>query len=92
MIYRRLTKFFNVAIFWVVIRISEKFSVRAPKCRSDDKHNNTKGETVIQRHLTVYILQIGHLFWVVMGLGEHFIIRAQKCCLNDKFSKTGGKR
>ena len=87
MIYRRLTKFFNMAIFWVVIRISEKCSVRAPKCRSDDKHNETNGETVIQRHLTVFCKST--IFWVVMALGEHFIIRAPKCCFNDKLSKTG---
>ena len=89
MIYRRLTKFFDVAIFWAVIRISEKFSVRAPKCRSDDKHNKNKGETVIQRHLTVFCKLA--IFWVVMGLGEHFIIRASKCCFNDKPSKNGRK-
>lgn len=90
MIYRRVTKFFNMAIFWVVIRISEKCSVRGPKCRSDDKHNKTNGETVIQRHLTVFCKST--IFWVVMELGEHFIIRAPKCCFNDKLSNTGGKR
>jgi len=79
MIYRRLTKFFNVAIFWVVIRISEKFSVRAPKCRSHDKHNKSKGETMIQRHLTVFCKLA--IFWVVMRLGEHY-----------KLSKTRRKR
>ena len=89
MIYRRLTKFFNVAIFWGVLRISEKFSVRAPKCRSDNKHNKTKGETMIQRHLKVFSKLA--IFWVLMGLGEHFIIRAPKCCINDKLSKTGRK-
>ena len=41
MISRRLEVFVNMAIFWVIIRISEKFSVRAPKCRPYDEHNKT---------------------------------------------------
>lgn len=33
--------FSKLAIFWVIIGISENFSVRPPKFRPYDKHNNT---------------------------------------------------
>ena len=39
MISRRLTPFCKFSIFWVLIALSENFTVTAPNGRSDDKHH-----------------------------------------------------
>ena len=38
---RPVTKYWKLAIFWATIGFSANFSVSAPKCRCDDKHQNT---------------------------------------------------
>ena len=39
---RRLTVFRKLAIFWAVIGFSENFTLTAPKCRLDNKHQITR--------------------------------------------------
>ena len=39
MIQWHVTKFWKSAIFWVVMALSDNFTVRASKCRSDGKHH-----------------------------------------------------
>ena len=36
--------FLKLAIFWVVMRLRNNFTVRASKCGSDGKHYNTSRE------------------------------------------------
>ena len=57
MIQKAVSVFCKLAIFCVVMRITENFAVRAPKCRSDNKHNKTKDDS----EAFVSILQILHL-------------------------------
>ena len=41
MIYGRVTEFCESAIFCVIMGLSNNFTVRAQKCRSDGKHNRS---------------------------------------------------
>ena len=41
MIWRRLTAFGKLVIFWVVMWLSESVTVRTPQCRLQDKHGKS---------------------------------------------------
>ena len=41
MIQWHVTKFWKSAIFWVVMALSDNFTVRASQCRSDGKHHKS---------------------------------------------------
>ena len=44
MIYCCVTEFCKLVIFCVIMGLSDDFTVRAPKCRSDDKHYKSSTE------------------------------------------------
>ena len=57
MIWRCLAAFYKLTVFWVVMGLSEDLSVRALKCRSDDKHHKISNDS----EACESILQIGHI-------------------------------
>ena len=84
--WRRLTVIWKLAISWVVVELSEHFTVRAPKWRSDDKLSKASGKRwfldVSQQFCKVVS------FLVQMGLGESFTVKAPQCRSDDKQSET----
>ena len=44
MIQGRLTVFCKLAILWAVVGFSKNFSVKAPKCDYDGKHQKTRSK------------------------------------------------
>ena len=80
--YRRLRAFCKFVMFWVVMRLSENITVRAPKCRSDNKHHCRR--LIAFSQLAIFLVEI--------RFSENLTVRAPKCRSDDQYHTTSWNR
>ena len=87
MIQRHMRVCLNLVIVWLVMGLSKGFTVRAPKCCSDDKHNKSSLKRWLRGRDRIW--QIGHL---LRRNGVDFTVRSPKFLFHDKHHKTSWTR